>query len=219
MREGPVSTELDPALPQQLASQRSQVYRLLALLFGREPTAELLRRLEDAGVAQQLAELGVDYRDALWQRALDERVTELAVEYAGLFIGPGRHIALQESVQRGEGRLWGEHTCEVVQDYARSGYAVDPAWKDLPDHLAVELQFLAFLAEREATLWQQGDVQQARAVGRAELDFLVQHPMQWVPMVTQQVVDLAQWAFYRAFTELLDRLLRGDVEHLQPVHP
>jgi TorA maturation chaperone TorD len=181
---------------------QAQGFRLLALIFAREPDAKLLSRLDDPRLAESLALLGVDYRDALWRRPLEDRLAELEAEYTRLFIGPGPHIALQESVQRGEGRYWGEFTCLVAQWYTRCGYQVDPAWKDFPDHLAVELEFASFLFENEAV-----EAQQA---------FLREHPLCWMPGVVDQITELAHWGFYRAFAGLLGRLPAQPIEQTPP---
>lgn len=118
-------------------------------------------------------------------------------------------LTRRESVQRGEGQLWGKYTCEVVQRYAQAGYVVDTVWKDLPDHLAVELEFLGFLVEREAAFLERSDIQQAAAAVRQQVEFQKSHLLQWAPQVIQQTTDQATWVLYREFAGLLDRVLTG----------
>lgn len=198
----------------ELAHQRSQIYHLLGRIFGREPTSGLLERLADSTTAQAFAAYGVRYQDELWQRPLNERLTELEVEYARLFLGPGPHLALQESVARGEGQFWGQSTGDVVASYGRSGYNVDASFKDLPDHLSAELVFVACLAEEESRCWGAG--QRAAALQRVQdqLDFLQAHPLAWAPRLVGDVHRQARHSFYKGFGTLLSRVLTDDVNHL-----
>jgi putative dimethyl sulfoxide reductase chaperone len=207
------SAARDADVAEQLAAQRGQIYELLSIIFGREPTRVLLQQVHD--VAPQLNDLGITCQDKLSTRPLDEQLTELEVEYTRLFIGPGPHIALQESVQRGEGQLWGESTCNVVQCYTDTGFVMHESFPDLPDHLAVELQYCGLLAKQETARWQAGDPTGAMRIVKTELQFLNEHLLQWGPGVSQRVREEARWAFYRAYADMLECVLHSDVTYLQ----
>src|SRR5512143_3518073 len=79
----------------------------------------------------------------------------LEQEFTRLFLGPGRPVAhLYESVYR-EGRTMGESTLDVRRRLVEE--ALTPNGQTLPDHVGIELAFMAHLAAREALAWDAGD--------------------------------------------------------------
>lgn len=91
--------------------------------------------------------------------------------YRALFIGPGRPpVWLYESAHR-HGRLLGPETFAVEKLYRTAGMATTSA--ELPDHASLELSFLSWLAEREAT--------------ETESEFLKKHAGRWLPELGRAV--------------------------------
>jgi TorA maturation chaperone TorD/Pyruvate/2-oxoacid:ferredoxin oxidoreductase delta subunit len=118
----------------------------------------------------------------------------LEVEYARLFVGPGRPVAHPyESVYR-EGRVMGDCTLAVRQSYAAEGLA--PEGHSLPDHVAVELEFMAHLAQREAEAQERGDEEEALAYLRQQEAFLSEHLGRWLPRFCQRVLAGGAHPFY-----------------------
>jgi TorA maturation chaperone TorD len=71
------------------------------------------------------------------------------VEYSRLFLMPPVPVTLNTG-QYLEGSLAG-HSAQMLREcYARAGYAPDESFRDLPDHVAMQLQFLQRLYERAA---------------------------------------------------------------------
>jgi len=119
---------------------------------------------------------------------------ELEAEYARLFVGPGRPVAHPyESVYR-EGRVMGDCTLAVRQSYAAEGLA--PEGHSLPDHVAVELEFMAYLAQREAEARERGDEEGALAYLRQQEAFLSEHLSRWLPRFCQRVLAGEAHPFY-----------------------
>ena len=103
----------------------------------------------------------------------------LEAEYARLFVGPGRPIAHPyESVHR-EGQVMGDCTLTVRSLYTDEGLASDPDL--LPDHVAVELEFMAHLAQKEAEAWGEGERDRAETSLRQQESFLREHLGRWLP--------------------------------------
>lgn len=118
----------------------------------------------------------------------------LEAEYARLFVGPGRPVAHPyESVHR-EGRVMGDCTLAVRRSYATEGLA--PEGHSLPDHVAVELEFMTHLTRREAEAWEQGDEERALACLRQQEAFLSGHLGLWLPRFCQQVLNGEAHPFY-----------------------
>lgn len=179
------------------AMARGQVYRLLSHVFGREPSALFLEKLLDQSLSLDSPDLG-KLRMLLGKTALPSVVEELACEYTRLFIGPGEHLSPHESVARGEGRFWGSATAEVLSIYNISGFTIDEAYRDMPDHLAVEFEFMAHAAEVEARRQgESADPLLLETVQHAAAHFMEGHLLKWVPDFLADVQQTAQHEYYR----------------------
>lgn len=116
-------------------------------------------------------------------------VDELREEYTRLFIGPGNPpCPPYKSVYRGGdseedfAHVLGESTKSVVDWYRRYELVLDSTWRDMPDHVAVELEFAGYLRKNDP---------------KALPEFLNEHPKQWMPAFLPIVEDHARHPFYR----------------------
>ena len=158
-----------------VCARRGAVYQALALGF-REPTAAYLEALLCGelveGLREAVAWLGDDaslYEPALV--ALSQVVPAaaelgsaaalrtLAVEYARLFTGPGRPAVMcyasqyLEAGQSRPARLNGAAAAYAAAAYQAAGVAPVDSPRELPDHVAIELEFLFHLCRREEEAW------------------------------------------------------------------
>jgi len=166
----------------KLAERRSNIYGFLSMIYALEPTADLLDRLLDKEFAHALKELGVVFDDCFETMAKEELLEELISEYTRLYIGVGPyHIPPYESVyldtreiagQKVTGLMWGESTIEVVEEYARYGYEPLPFFKDIPDHIGVELGLMRKLTLEEKQAWEKKDQEAALKLLESEKGFL-----------------------------------------------
>ncbi|WP_051341083.1 TorD/DmsD family molecular chaperone [Azospirillum halopraeferens] len=171
--------------------------RWLARLHDREPTAALLAELAAAPPAECLA-LRLDGEDAargfdLLARTLAEPVTpalleELAVDFAAIHLNHTYRAAPIESVWVHDEPLVRQEAMFAVKRWHRRA-GVEPAddQRRDPDHLVLELHFLAVLCERA------GD-------DAAALDdvvaFLDEHPLRWVPAFCGRVATRCATPFF-----------------------
>ncbi|MEE8189050.1 MAG: molecular chaperone TorD family protein [Kiloniellales bacterium] len=183
------------------AEERSNLYGFLATIHRAEPTPELLRRIRDENVLASLKDAGVRFEPGYLDRPPEELADDLAVEYTRLFIGPGKHIPPYESVQR-EGTLCGQAASETVAFVRRCGFAYDPDYHGLPDHISVELELMQELTRREALAWAEGDEAEARRCLQIERDFLHQHLAGWTPAFCERVLAETDSPFYRELAAL-----------------
>jgi putative dimethyl sulfoxide reductase chaperone len=192
------------------AKLRSQVYRFLSTAFAKEPTAQLLTRLHSKSLSNLEDELGLDLPEVERVEPIEDQVEKLACEHARLFIGPGQHLSPHESVWRGEGRLWGEATAEVDSIYRDCGFSVDPSFKDLPDHVSVELAFIARACDVEADRWVAQDQELLKNVLTIETQFMDWHLLKWVPTFLDQVAENSQCIYYKRLGRVAKRFLMQD---------
>jgi TorA maturation chaperone TorD/Pyruvate/2-oxoacid:ferredoxin oxidoreductase delta subunit len=110
----------------------------------------------------------------------------LEQEFTRLFLGPGRPVAHPyESVYR-EGRTMGDTTLDVQRCLASEG--LTPGTRILPDHVSIELAFMAHLAAREARAWEDGDDDGARGYLARQKSFLHDHLIAWLPQFCHRIL-------------------------------
>jgi TorA maturation chaperone TorD len=190
-----------------MADHRSNIYGLLALIYRREVTPDLLHKVKDPRFLGVFTDLGVEGIKAFLQSSEEKLIEDLTVEYARLFLGPGKHISPHESVhhQREDGdwgTLWGATTVEVKKFIEATGLEYEPDYKGMPDHVSVEFEFMAALARREAQAWAESDEAIARSCVAMQKMFLEEHLIQWIPDFCENVIQLAELPFYHAVAEL-----------------
>lgn len=192
--------------------ERSSLHGLLAAIFLREVSAEQLNSFRSAGFVEVFSGLGIDLGPAFAHAPEDRLLEDLAVEYAALFLGPGGHISPHESAHLpDDGTLWGQASGEVKAYIEAAGFTYRADFHGIPDHIGVELEFMADLARREAIAWQDEDFTQAVNCLSYQKKFLSEHLIKWVGPFCAKVMDLAELPFYREIA----RLTAGFIESEQ----
>lgn len=188
---------------------RGGLYRLLARIFRAEPDEALLDQLAGPPLCEALAEAGIDMAAILPDAPAADTIRALAEEYTRLFLGPGKHISPHESVQlkRGSGVLFGPETGVVKRFIEEAGFDYDEAYHGLPDHIGVELEFLAHLTEQEANAIEAGDDARLQSAIGWQHRFISKHPGKWVAIFAREVKAQADLPFYPAFAGLLPGFL------------
>ncbi len=191
------------------ASARSRAFGLLAGALG-YPEGSLLDDIREGRLADALAKT-LDVLDPPLAEALDLDALrdgldadELAIEYTRLFdvgtSGPPCPL---------HGGLWSQERMknmeEVLRFYNHFGLSLDQSRHELPDHLGTELEFLHYLAFREAEgLQAELDVGSYR---RAQRDFIKRHPGRWVPQLRAKLEAHTPPRFFAELFRMLEQLL------------
>ena len=146
--------------------------------------------------------------------APEELRLRLEVEYNRLFVGPLKVIAppyesyYASADAEGEGgRLRTQDEFAVKVDYALAGYRMPQEFVDLPDHVAIELDFLALLARDESAAWEAGEREKALGLQRAADEFASEHPCRWLGQLAGRVDEGAKLAFYPAVLRIARTML------------
>lgn len=141
---------------------------------------------------------------------------ELEVEYNRLFVGPGApRVYPYESLYRGSMSLvMGPSAGEVLQAYRRAGLAINTAFKDLPDHVAVELEFMSRLCCQEARAGSAGKAGLALRLKQEQRSFLDAHLATWLPAMCEKVIRETTSTMYRGFAEIAATFVGWDRERL-----
>jgi DMSO reductase family type II enzyme chaperone len=191
------------------AAARSSAFGLFAASFG-YPEGELLEEIRGGALADTLAKAlaAVDpsLSDAVDGDALRDGGDgdDLAIEFTRLFdVGAsGPPCPLYGGLYGGARMKTME---EAVRYYNHFGLSLSEAQRELPDHVTTELEFLHYLAFREAEALHAGT--DAGAYRRAQRDFIARHPGRWIPKLRAKLAEEGAMRFFTALVVALDRLL------------
>lgn len=192
---------------------RAHWYRLLAGAFAEEPQSGFLRELRSENCLAALAELGVDFGEDFLGGEEQALLDDLAAEYTMLFVAPGGFPPV-ESV-RLQGGYKQSAANETRDAYAAEGFTVQSGrFATFDDHLAVEMQFVAALLERQAEALSTGDEQEARRLEKSAKRFWIKHLGRWCRGFAQLVEEASEHSFYREMARLLDAFAVAELEVL-----
>ena len=209
---------LDVDVKAQEAIARSTVYKALSLGFS-PPTKEVLafirkgyRQLEEA-----LRFLPVGYELGEAVALLGKAVKEpdgWEGEHNRLFrVGL---VATPYETEHDPMRALrkGQVLADILGFYTAFGLKPSERLKELPDHIAVELEFMSLLLLKEAYARLEGWEEQVNLCVDAEGKFLRDHLGWWAFQFSDQVEKSAQVPLYPALSQLLGRFLRFELQHL-----
>lgn len=197
--------------------QVSHLHGFLASVFRSELSVEFLRQLRSEELRKTLAAAGVDLQDELLDGPEAMALEALAVEYAALFLGPGGHISPHESVQVDEenNTLWGDDTVAVRTYIEAVGFKYEGSYKGIPDHISVELEFMAELARRESQAWEAEDYAAAENALAFQSEFMREHLGRWVGTFCDKVIAGAHLPFYRDIARLMGDFLQTESKEIE----
>lgn len=162
----------------------------------------------DARIARQRSRTYTDLASAF-----SKPQPGLEREFTRLFLGPGRPVVHPyESVHR-EGRMMGNPALDVRRFMADEG--VTPAGQILPDHVSIELAFMAYLTSCEASFWETGDEERANHYLDRQERFLREHLMQWLPQFCHRILTGRPHAHYSALARHLQSVVAADLLQIQ----
>jgi TorA maturation chaperone TorD len=130
---------------------------------------------------------------------------DLSVEYARLFVGPYNLAAPPYgSVYLDGGRkVMGDSTMEVMRLYQREGLTIDNEFKELPDHISVELEFMYYLAYKKVKVLEAPESRDIQRLTETQGLFLNKFLKPWVPLFCDEIRKGTDNEFYRALADCL----------------
>jgi DMSO reductase family type II enzyme chaperone len=205
----------------RVAERRGQVYRWLAIGFY-PPDAELVSALCSGRLVDEIeaatAWLGQDQARLMPHlKSLTDSASvaasDLESHYTRLFGKSVDRVPSRESAYRWRDASDLLSLCDGVAQTLRQEYAQFNAASvnGRDDHVAVELEFLSFLCDREAAAWAMDAPDEARQLRRRQRTFLDDHLGRWLAEFCQRVRDAAPGTFYAALAALTDAWL--SLEH------
>jgi len=128
-----------------------------------------------------------------------QKIESLQVDFSKLFLGPYSLLAPPYgSVYLEDSRkIMGDSTMDVLRIYHQAGLDVAPTFKETPDHISTELEFMYFLIYKEIEALGARDEQDFIHKLRTQKAFLRAHLGCWVAQFAQTIKNSAQTDFYK----------------------
>jgi putative dimethyl sulfoxide reductase chaperone len=204
----------------QANDTRAAMYRFLSRAFKMEvdqrfldSALAMLPTIKSLGDSQSSKELEqgsrelFDFTERI--KSLDDEqkkksLQDLAVEYAGLFLGVGtKHVYLVESVYLGKEHLLYEAPYhEVLEAYRSLGFTKEKDFPEPEDHVAVEFEFMSNLCNWTSQTIQKRDATTALAYLNLQNEFLRDHILRWIPDLCNKLDEAATTDFYKMLAHL-----------------
>ncbi|HKZ94248.1 MAG TPA: molecular chaperone TorD family protein [Candidatus Bathyarchaeia archaeon] len=203
---------------------REALYSWFAALYLHEPNERLLQPFLNIETTNVLASV---FQDEKQQKTLRElaayvelaSVGDLKSEFNALFVVPTKgsytppyESCFRENKGKGMGNLWGETTADVAKSYRAAGYeATNLQGVFAPDHIGVELAFIAKLCHDILQSFENKDFEQARKREELRKSFLREHISQWIEDFSRAVGTSSSSVFYRRLSALTVDLIHSDL--------
>jgi TorA maturation chaperone TorD len=138
---------------------------------------------------------------------------DLSVEHAQLFVGPYELKAppYGSVYLDKERRVMGDSTMEVLRAYQKHRLSLDNEFKELPDHISAELEFMYYLIHKEVEALRNTETKMALKWVEPQEAFFNSSLRPWVPAFCAKIKEGTENEFYRALAECVLTF----IEHFQ----
>lgn len=194
---------------------REDVSRLLSACYYQPgPEFREAQSLEQLARAAALVDPGLGetarrVNEAFAAAPLDE----LLLDYTRLFLGPFEIRAKPYGSVwlEGDKVVMGDTTMAVGALFAEGGFDLADDFREVPDHVAAELEFLYLLLFKGNEARRSGDDQALQAAQALRGRFLREHLGRWIGPFTAAVRSAAETAFYRELAGLTEAFVSAEV--------
>jgi TorA maturation chaperone TorD len=210
--------ETDELLYRELA--RGKAYKLLAECYYL-PTQELKGKLKD--LEQQLSDVSPEamlYIKKMYEEGKrSDDLDLLSLDFSSLFLGPYKmHAPPYGSVYLdGERQIMGESTLEVRNKYREAGLDISNDFRNPPDHIAAELEFMYFLILKEIEAIGNSDIETTVNFLEKQRAFLRENLGAWVFEFADTIEEKAETDFYRNLAKATKAFIEQHVDELSDI--
>ena len=197
----------------ELALVRSNFYFFLSAIFLKPPTTDTIKILMELKRSPEFSNfVSARAKEFLlkMENINDGELENIVQEYHDLFKVPlSKYVAPYESVYR-NGHLNGQSAMDVNKIYKRLGFQIPHEYYELPDHIGIELAFLATLCKEEQKAWTDKNVKLARSLLKTENRFLEEHIICWLPELCNKIYKMTRNNFYNGMARITLDFLQYD---------
>lgn len=193
----------------QETAARADVFRLLSACYY-EPDKAMFFEEDVFGQLRTALELcfpeKADLTDAMAVSLKAAPDQELLVDYAKLFVGPDELLAHPYGSVYLDGPkiLMGDSTMDVIATYRDADFAISAEFKEVPDHIAVELEFLYLLCYNESLAEIEQRCEDRDHWCSRRQQFIENHLGRWVERFCSKLRDNTEHDYYRNLADLTE---------------
>ena len=138
----------------------------------------------------------------------------LIVDFSRLFIGPFKLLApAYGSVYLEEQHtVMGNSTIDAEKRYLQEGLKISR--KEIPDHIAIELEFMHFLAFKQNQSIRSSDPEATSVYLKKQKSFLKDHLGLWLPGFNDRVRKASKTLFYKELAKVTQLFVEQDLKNL-----
>jgi TorA maturation chaperone TorD len=195
---------------------KADVYRLLSACFY-QPEDAFLEEDVFGQLKMAIAETNPEWVQEA--TALDDSfrtsgADALLLDYSRLFLGPFEIPAKPYGsvYLDGEKVVMGDSTLQAMALYREGGFELGEDFQEMPDHVAVELEFLYQLSFQ---LGQAETADERAALIALKRRFLAEHLGRWVGTLSEAIRTGAETGFYKQLASLTERVINEDLQELK----
>ncbi|MDD2926433.1 molecular chaperone [Rhodoferax sp.] len=200
------------------ATAGEDLCRFLSACFY-EPAPEFAEEKLFDSILLAAQRLGPEWADAarkLGTAFAAQDLQTLLVDYTRLFLGPVNALA------QPYGAFWlkapepsdDNPPPAVLQLYSEGGFDIDDEFSELPDHVAVELEFLYLLSFNANRAQAAGELEALAATKQLQRRFLSEHLGAWIDPFAAAVQASAETDFYRELAAFTQRFVHMQATRL-----
>lgn len=208
-------------IDEAVTAQRQEMYQFLAGLFLQPPSTAMLELLKEKG-ASSLLPTGED--TAIWMQEMNafceeiktmiDPAGEMEAEYTALFVLPSGVLPHEAVYVDEKKRLGGRVTMAVALFYEEAALKMSEGCIEMPDHLGIELEFMARLCGLERSFRMENDQISLQICCAFQHNFMNRHLGCWARQCCEEVMSLADYGFYRAVAQITLAFLAAEEEYL-----
>jgi TorA maturation chaperone TorD len=185
---------------------RGDGYRLLAACFYQPQKEafiqeEFFKNLE--GLLRQISPDAATHAAVMEKAFLKYSENDLLVAYTKLFVGPNELLAppYGSVYLDGEKIVMGDSTMAAIKMYEDQGLSMDGDFKNLPDHIAVEMEFMYYLIFMETEALEKSEWDRSRDFIKTQELFLDQFLNRWVKPFCDKIKQGTDNEFYTSLAD------------------
>jgi TorA maturation chaperone TorD len=211
-------------LSAEMENARAEVYRFLGTLLTENLSVTSLNRILNGETVSHLKAL---FPDEDGHQVLEELVDDFSngnlsaedimLDFEALLRVPGQaYIYPYESSylsrkKRGDRMQWGSLNGPPARAaqclYQNEHLSVRSELADFPDHIGVELEFMAQMCYKAAEALQAGDQKTVTEKREKQKHFFQEHLLNWPEDLAKEMRTKAETIFYRCLADLLSNFL------------
>jgi TorA maturation chaperone TorD len=196
-----------------LENLRQETYQLLASCYA-IPDEELPER--KMSLMSVVGQVFSDLSSSTSIEVYDTSLETLRIDHSKLFIGPFKLLAppYGSVYLDGQRQVMGASTIEVQNRYQEAGLELAKNFREAPDHIAAELEFMYFLIYREIEALESSDLQTALHYLKFQGAFLQDHLGAWIAAFAFNVEENAETEFYKNLAKITKLFVQKDMAKL-----